>query len=143
MIIIDATDLILGRMAAKAAKAALNGEEVSIINCEKAVVVGSKDNVMRTYIRKSTMGVSGKGPHLSRGADRLIRRTIRGMIPYKTVKGAEAFRRTMCYLSVPNEFEGKKTETFKEFNVRNTDNIKFVTLKEISEQLGFSFKYMK
>jgi large subunit ribosomal protein L13 len=135
--IIDATDMILGRMAAKAAKAALNGEDVAIVNCEKAVVVGSKDNVQAFYTRKYTMGVSGKGPYVSRGADRLVRRTIRGMIPYKHERGKVAFSKVMCYLGVPSEFKGKKMETFDQYNVNNTDNIKFLTMGEISKFLGF------
>ena len=36
--IIDAKNLVLGRMATVVAKEALLGEKIDIINCEKAVV---------------------------------------------------------------------------------------------------------
>ena len=38
--IINAENLILGRMTTYAAKKALQGEEVDIVNCEKAIITG-------------------------------------------------------------------------------------------------------
>jgi large subunit ribosomal protein L13 len=77
-----------------------------------------------------------KGPRYHRGADRIVRRTIRGMIPYKTAKGKEAFQRVMTYIGVPPEFASTKMETYDDININNTDNIQFVTIKEISTHLG-------
>ena len=39
--IIDATDLVLGRMANQVAKRLLQGEEIQIVNAEKAIVSGT------------------------------------------------------------------------------------------------------
>ena len=80
--IIDATNLILGRMAAFAAKKALLGEKVDIINCEKAVVSGSKRDVLARYKQKRER-TTIKGPFFPKVADRFVRRTVRGMLPYK------------------------------------------------------------
>ena len=44
--IIDATDLIVGRMGAFAAKKVLLGEKIDIVNCEKAAVSGSRENIL-------------------------------------------------------------------------------------------------
>ena len=41
-IVIDANELILGRLATQVAKKLLLGVEVQIINCEKAVISGTK-----------------------------------------------------------------------------------------------------
>ncbi|MFT4326100.1 MAG: 50S ribosomal protein L13 [Candidatus Woesearchaeota archaeon] len=135
--IIDANNLILGRLCAIVAKKALQGEEVIILNCDKAVVVGKKTDVFQRYKRKFDMGVPRKGPFIHRGADRLVRRTIRGMLPYKEQHGAEAFKRVMCYVGMP-KVEGT-IETIDAINVNNTNNLKYVTMKEISENLGFNY----
>ncbi|PIN72869.1 50S ribosomal protein L13, partial [Candidatus Woesearchaeota archaeon CG10_big_fil_rev_8_21_14_0_10_47_5] len=49
MIIIDANNLVLGRLAARAAKLCLMGEKVSIINCEKAVISGNKKQLLEKW----------------------------------------------------------------------------------------------
>ena len=40
--IIDATELIVGRFATVAAKKALLGERIDIINCEKAIITSGQ-----------------------------------------------------------------------------------------------------
>ena len=49
--IINANNLIIGRIATKAAKASLLGEEVFILNCDKGVMTGSKQNVLAKFMR--------------------------------------------------------------------------------------------
>jgi len=44
--IIDATNLIAGRLATFVAKKALLGEEIEIVNSEKAVLTGKKSDLM-------------------------------------------------------------------------------------------------
>ena len=52
--------MILGRLAAKAAKEALLGEEVKIVNCEKIVISGDKDNThAREKRRRDRKGYRG------------------------------------------------------------------------------------
>jgi large subunit ribosomal protein L13 len=50
-IVIDATDLILGRMASTVAKLVLKGERVIIINAEKALISGNKKNIVEKNTR--------------------------------------------------------------------------------------------
>ena len=45
-IIIDATDAALGRMATFAAKQALNGKKVIILNSEDAIITGKKHAIL-------------------------------------------------------------------------------------------------
>ena len=45
--IIDASNLILGRMASVVAKRLLQGENIIVVNAEKAVVSGKKKAVVR------------------------------------------------------------------------------------------------
>lgn len=109
MIIVDATDLIAGRLATYVAKKALLGEEVRIINSEKAVISGKRDNTFDEFQARRTRGVPLKGPYIHRMPERLLRRVIRGMLPYKKPRGSAAYKRVLCYTDVPDEFKDKKS----------------------------------
>lgn len=135
--IIDATDLILGRMAVKAAKLALLGEKIDIVNCEKAVITGNKRNVIEKYKKKREIGRSPfKGPFYPKASDRLVKRVIRGMLPYKKDKGEKAFKRIKCYVGVPKEFEKQTAATIKEANISKLTNLKYVRVGVISKEIG-------
>jgi large subunit ribosomal protein L13 len=136
MIVIDAKDMIVGRIATFVAKQALLGEEIAIVNSEYAVLSGHKKRVLATWQKKRSMGTWATGPFYHRGPDRMLRRMIRGMLPHKQEKGRDAFKRIMCYLSVPQEFEGKELMTIEKAHVKKLPTLKYTTLKELSVLLG-------
>lgn len=131
--IIDATDLKVGRLATVAAKKALKGEKVDVINAEKAVFTGSKQSVVSKYQGQYQRGRYTKGPYQPRMPDRFVRRIVRGMLPMDTARGREAFRRVMCYTGNPHNKEG---ETIREANIKNSPTLKVITVKEVCNQLG-------
>jgi len=137
MKIIDATDLILGRMAGYAAKLALNGEKVAVVNCEKAVISGSKKDVMEKMNMRRNIGDPFHGPYYPRMPDRLVRRAIRGMLPWAKPRGREAFRRVMCYIGVPREFENNEMETIKSANKTKLKIGKFISVSEVTKEMGW------
>ena len=140
MIIIDATDLILGRLASFTAKKALLGETVNIVNCENAVISGSKEDVLGGYQELMDKGSPKKGPFYPRMPDRMIRRTIRGMLPYEIDKGKKALKRVMCYIGVPSEFKDKKILTIEDANVsRLNKSSNYVRVKDICKELGAGY----
>ena len=63
MIIIDATNLILGRIATFAAKQALLGEQIVVLNCEKAIITGERKMVINAFLQKIHRGVPLQGPY--------------------------------------------------------------------------------
>jgi len=135
--IIDATDLIMGRMAAFTAKKALLGEKIDIVNCEKAVVSGGRHSIFAQYKQRYEVGRNPyKGPFYPKTADRLVRRCVRGMIPYKQGKGKNAFKSVMCYIGVPLQLKGQKFDTVKEAHVSKLKNYKYITIGELSKHLG-------
>jgi large subunit ribosomal protein L13 len=134
--IVDASDLIVGRFATVVAKKSLLGEKIDIVNCDKAVLTGTKANVLAKYQRKRSMGTPAKGPFFPKMPDRFVRRVIRGMLPYKLTKGSDAYKRIMCYIGVPEEFEGKTFETVKEANISKLPNLKYIKVGEICKLLG-------
>ncbi len=136
MIIIDATNLIVGRFATFAAKQALLGEEIAIVNCEKAFITGSKEHILNEYKRKRSMGTWATGPFYHRQPDRLVRRMIRGMLPHKQPKGKVAYHRIMCYIGVPIELQEQKAITLENAQISDVPNLKYIQIQEISKALG-------
>jgi len=131
--VIDATGATLGRLSANTAKRLLKGEEIAIVNSEKAIISGKKRMIKEKYMQKREVGTYRKGPFFPRMPDMIVKRTIRGMIPYQTPHGRAAFKRLKCYMGVPKEFEGKKFEVIKEAEKQPVD---FITVEELSRSLG-------
>jgi len=131
--VIDATGATLGRLSANTAKRLLKGEEIAIVNSEKAIISGKKRMIKEKYMQKREVGTYRKGPFFPRMPDMIVKRTIRGMIPYQTPHGRAAFKRLKCYIGVPKEFEGKKFEVVKEAEKQPVD---FITIEELSRSLG-------
>ena len=134
MIIIDAKDMIVGRVATVAAKKALLGEEVAIINCEQAVFTGNKKRIIADWKERYAMGVPRKGPFINRMPDRFMRRVIRGMLPYKKPRGAEAYKRIMCYIGSP-ELKGEAL-VIPEASVDKLPTMKYFTVGDLCKRLG-------
>lgn len=136
MIIIDAKDKILGRMATYVAKQALLGEEIKVVNCDKAVVTGKKSDILARYVQRRERGIPSRGPFFPRMPDRLVRRTVRGMLPWSQSRGREAFKRVLCYVGIPAEFEGKEMINLENADVSKTKDIGFMTIRELTKLLG-------
>lgn len=132
MMIIDATDLIVGRLAQYVAKKALEGEQIEILNSEKAIITGKKKEIIKHYNQKVKRGDPHHGPFYPKSAERILRRIIRGMLPWGKQRGREAYKRIHCY---KGNVENKETQTFEEFNVSKLKKLKYLTLEQISKEL--------
>ncbi len=134
--IIDATDLLLGRLAALAAKKSLLGEKVEIVNCGEAVISGNKKSILAHYKRKADMGIHTKGPFIPKYPGRFVRRTIRGMLPHKQPKGRVAYKNIKCHNGLPEILREKKLETFGNMSVSKLPSPRFIKLKTVCKMLG-------
>jgi large subunit ribosomal protein L13 len=65
--------------------------------------------------------------------DRILKRCVRGMIPYQEPHGRTAFKRLKCYIGVPKEFTGA---TFEKIQTAEKHPADFMTLQEIAQFLG-------
>ena len=137
MIVIDAENLILGRLASHVAKLLLKGNEVTIVNAEKTIVSGSKKSIIEEYYTKRKIGGERKGPYYPRMPDRILKRTIRGMIPYKKTTGKNALKKLRVYIGIPNELKDSELSTIPRASA--TGKIKYIELGEVSRQLGAKF----
>lgn len=132
---IDATNAIAGRLATQAAKAALQGKTVNILNAEKAVMSGDPRKIVERYhYRRVEMGQQHKGPFIPRMPDRFLKRIIRGMIP-KRGRGVDAYKRVKCYVGEPEEFKDKKLEK-AQYTASSLPTLKYITIQKICKGMG-------
>jgi large subunit ribosomal protein L13 len=130
-IIIDATGGVLGRIAAFAAKQSLLGKEVVVVNCEHASITGGPRRIIEGYQQKRARGgTAQRGPYFPKSPERLMKRTVRGMLSYTQLRGRTAFKRVICYDGVPAEYEhAKKIPMKKEIKSKS------ITLARLSREL--------
>ena len=131
-VVIDARDCILGRVASEVAQKTLDGQRVAVVNAENTVITGNPESTMETYRKRAEIG-SDSGPHYPKRPDRIFKRAIRGMLPYKQDHGREAFENVRVYLGNPYDAEG---EILEGTSLDRLSNINFISLGEISEKLG-------
>ena len=79
------------------------------------------------------------GPFVPRRPDHLMKRTIRGMLPYKRPRGVEAMKAIKCYVGIPVEFVGKEMEVLEEAHMNRLNNPNHITLGAVSTFLGAKF----
>ncbi len=137
--VINAEDLILGRLASVVAHRALQGETIAIVNAEKAVISGTRTRIISYYNRKRQRGSVEGGPFFPRRPDHILKRTVRGMLPYKRQPGRDALRRVKAYVGVPVEFRESPMESIEEAHVSRLSTPRYVTLGSVSTYLGATF----
>ncbi len=137
--VIDAENLLLGRLSSIVATRALAGEEIAIINAEKAIVSGNRAMVLNEYYTKHVRGSVEGGPFYPRRPEHLVKRTIRGMLPYKTRPGAAAFHRIKAYVGVPYELRDVQAEVLTDAHRDRLSRAHYVAVGEISKNLGAKF----
>ena len=131
--IFDATDLIAGRLSSIVAKMALEGHKIEIINAERAVISGSKVDIHAKFKQKRDRGEPFHGPFYPKRSDRILKRMVRGMLPYKKERGRTALKNVMVYVGNPNN---KKAETIESINLKKMKVDKYVYLEDISKKIG-------
>ena len=135
--LVNAEGLIVGRMCSKVAKRLLNGEQVIILNAEKAVFSGKRKSKIAEAKQFLEVGAPLRGPFHYRRPDRFLRKAVRGMLPFKQPKGKSAYKRLKCYLGVPLDLEGKEMITFSEASSTNLKGPHF-TLGELASEIGWN-----
>ena len=130
-IVIDGRNALLGRLASFAAKQSLLGKEISIVNCNEVVVSGKPKSIIGEYKEMRDKGGSSlKGPFFPRLPERIVKRTIRGMLSHRQGRGRDALKRIKCYNETPVEFEkSKMVKSGKE------KNIKKIKLGDLSREI--------
>jgi len=135
--VINAEGLILGRMTSIIAKRLLNGEEIVIVNAEKAVLSGKKKSKVAEAKEFLEVGSPKMGPFHPRRPDRIVRRTVRGMLPYRQPKGKQAYKRLKVFIGLPEEFKDQKMETIEAAQAKKL-TCPYFTIGEFAKELGWN-----
>lgn len=150
-LVIDAENKILGRIASLAAKELLNGKRVAIVNAEKAVITGNPQTILKKYRTRRSVRSRinpGMSPIQPRTPDRIVWKTVRGMLPMKKAKGREALRRLRVFIGVPEGLSGVEKDSVirgdeREYVKYTVDSLRpkkgrgYVTVLWLSERLGW------
>ena len=89
--------------------------------------------VFSKYQKMREISHKRKGPHFPRMPDRILKRTVRGMVPYQTPRGRSAIKNLKVYIGTPKEFERKKQESVTQAQLKEVGQ--YVELGEVSRFL--------
>jgi len=136
----DAKNQILGRFASTVARELLAGKSIAVINSESAIIVGGKRGIVEKY--KTRLNLQEKSnpehsPYWSRRSDMLVKRAIRGMLPYKKATGMNAYRHLLVFMGVPAKFEKTKPIGIKTKDA-NGIYMPHMTIRDLSRLLGYN-----
>lgn len=120
-VVVDATNHIAGRLCSYVAKMLLKGDNVVVLNAEKAMLSGDRYSTIRQwheYLEIGSIVNPVHGPFHARRPDTIITRMVRGMVPKRKPKGMSAMRRLRVYIGVPKNYEGVKSKEFEDAKIR-------------------------
>ena len=121
-IVVDATDHIAGRLSSHVAKLLLKGNRVSLVNCEKIMISGTRTNIIKEYrdfLEISSILNPKHGPFHPRRPDTIITKMIRGMLPFgKKPSGVEAHKRLRAYIGSPKELKSIEKIQFEKAKIK-------------------------
>ncbi len=137
--VIDADGLILGRMASVLAKRLLAGETIELVNSQNIVISGNKVKLVEQWKEFIKVGGFDKGPIHHRRPHEIVRRTVRGMLPYRIPKGAAAYKRLHVHIGVPDELEKAEKQSLPECHGSKLHH-RSVTVGELAESIGWNKK---
>lgn len=122
-LIVDATGKPLGRLAAEVAILLRGkhkpiftphvdtGDHVIVINAEKVVLTGNKRDERIYWHSQYPGGLKSvtRGSMLDKRPDRLVERTIKGMLPHNKL-GAQLYRKLKVYAGPTHPHEGQQPQ---------------------------------
>ncbi|MBI5060927.1 MAG: 50S ribosomal protein L13 [Candidatus Aenigmarchaeota archaeon] len=130
--IIDGKHAAMGRLSSTVAKELLKGNDVIIVNAERVIITGSHASIKKKYLEQRRRGSPHHGPFFPKTPNLILRRVIRGMLPYKKEKGRTAMKKLRIYIGFPSELQQQETVSLAK-EVQSD----FITLAELSKVLGW------
>ena len=131
-IIIDAEERVVGRLASRAAKEALKGNSIFVVNVEKAIISGNPKATEKFFFEKVERGDPYHGPFYPKTPEGIMKRVIRGMLPYKKPLGKKALKRVKVYKGIPEEFKDRE---LKDLGADKKLRCKYMTLENVCEKI--------
>lgn len=140
-IVVDATNHIAGRLASNVAKLLMQGHRVSVVNCEKIMMSGTRSNQIKEYrefLEINSIINYKHGPVHYRRPDTLMAKMIRQMLPYdRKPSGKEAHQRLRTYIGSPKEIKSLEKIQFEKALIRKSSS-NYTILGELCRVIGWT-----
>ncbi|XP_075512122.1 large ribosomal subunit protein uL13w-like [Primulina tabacum] len=142
-VVVDARHHMLGRLASILAKELLNGQKVVVVRCEEICLSGGLVRQKMKYLRFLRKRMNTKpshGPIHFRAPSKILWRTIRGMIPHKTKRGAAALARLKVFEGIPPPYDKIKRMVIPDALkvLRLQAGHKYCLLGRLSSEVGWN-----
>lgn len=140
-IVVDTTNHIAGRLSSHVAKLLIQGNRVTLVNCEKIMYSGTRDNLINEY--KAFLEINSiihpkHGPVHYRRPDTIISKMIRGMLPYEgKPSGVAAFKRLRAHIGSPKELKSLEKIQFEKALIRKTAS-NYTTMGALCRVIGWT-----
>ncbi|OLS27734.1 MAG: 50S ribosomal protein L13 [Candidatus Heimdallarchaeota archaeon LC_3] len=157
-LVIDATNMVLGRMATQTASILLEKKpsltvaskegnidikptehkKVYIINADKAVISGNPLTTTKRYlerIHKKTNTNPRRGPFHPRTPENIVKRAVRGMVPHRQYTGKKALGKLKVFVGTPSFLEETETIHFSDADASKF-NCKRIFVGELARRIG-------
>lgn len=160
VVVLDANNLVLGRLASETAKILLGkhtkisgldhegkpvtvevkpDDQVYIINAEKCVITGDPKTTTKRYlsrIHKKVLTNPRRGPFHARQPEEIVKRAVRGMIGWgKKPSGKTRYSKLRVFVAVPNRKIRDQAITFPHISADKTLS-KRITVGELGRRLS-------
>lgn len=144
VVVIDCAGHMLGRLASIIAKQLLNGQKIVAVRCEKISLSGGfvrQKMKYERFRRKRHLTQPAKGPYHFKAPSKILWRTIRGMVPHKTKRGAFAMNRFQAFEGVPAPYDKVKRVVIPDALkvLRIQQGHKVCSLGELSTAVGWKY----
>ena len=143
--VIDAKGHLLGRLASIVARQLLAGKKIVVVRCEDMIISGSltRNKVkFAQFVHKTNNTNPRHGHKHYKSPARMFWRSLRGMLPYKTSRGALALGRLATYEGIPSPYDKVKRvvvpAALKVLRMRPDRN--FCVLGTLSKEVGWGHK---
>ena len=143
-IVIDGKGHLLGRLASIVAHEILRGQKVVVVRAEGLDISGHKYRnriKFMDFIRKHRNSNPKKGSHIHyHSPARIFWRTVRGMVPHKTTRGAEALGKLKVFEGIPAPYDERKRQVVPDaLTVLRVKTYRKVTnLGELASSVGWT-----
>ena len=140
-IVVDATNHIAGRLSSNVAKLLLKGNRVTVVNCEKIMISGTRTNIIqehREFLEINSIINPKHGPVHYRRPDTIIAKMIRGMLPHdRKPSGKEAHQRLRTYIGSPKEIKSLDKIQFEKAKIKKSAS-NYVSVGELCRVIGWT-----
>ncbi|CAG8544416.1 9403_t:CDS:2 [Ambispora gerdemannii] len=145
VVVIDGKGHLLGRLSSIVAKQILTGQKIVIVRAEEINVSGSffRNKIKyHNYLRKRMIVNPARGPFHFRAPSRIFYKTLRGMIPHKTSRGAAALERLKIFEGIPPEYARQKRKVVPAALrvLRLKPGRRYTTISRLSCEVGWKYE---